>query len=116
MKSKLPDIYLKQAMYLEDEGRFKEAEQCFIKARYDNSEFHDSDFVLKFLKVSSVHFATLKSSFLYFSKPKEAVLMYVHSQNWEAAQKVAEEHDPDSVADVLVGQARHAFEAREFQK
>lgn len=50
------------------------------------------------------------------SKPKEAVLMYVHSQDWEAAQRVAEEHDPDSVADVLVGQARHAFEAREFQK
>lgn len=50
------------------------------------------------------------------SKPKEAVLMYVHSQNWEAAQRVAEEHDPDSVSDVLVGQARHAFEAREFQK
>lgn len=42
--------------------------------------------------------------------------MFVHSQNWEAAQRVAEEHDPDSVADVLVGQARHAFEAREFQK
>lgn len=34
MKSKMPDIYLKQAMYLEDEGRFKEAEQCFIKARF----------------------------------------------------------------------------------
>jgi len=32
MKSKLPDIYLKQAMYLEDEGRFADAEQCFIKA------------------------------------------------------------------------------------
>lgn len=42
--------------------------------------------------------------------------MYVHSQDWEAAQRVAEEHEPDSVADVLVGQARHAFEAREFQK
>jgi len=42
--------------------------------------------------------------------------MYVHSQNWGAAQRVAEEYDPDSVADVLVGQARHAFEAREFQK
>lgn len=33
MKSKLPDIHLKQAMYLEDEGRFQEAEQSFIKAR-----------------------------------------------------------------------------------
>lgn len=42
--------------------------------------------------------------------------MFVHNQNWDAAQRVAEAHDPDSVADVLVGQARFAFEHREFQK
>ena len=29
---------------------------------------------------------------------------------------MAEEYDPDSVADVLVGQARFAFEEKEFQK
>jgi hypothetical protein len=29
---------------------------------------------------------------------------------------VAEEYDPDSVSDVLVGQARYAFEMKEFQK
>lgn len=40
----------------------------------------------------------------------------MHNQNWDAAQRVAEAHDPDSVADVLVGQARFAFEQREFQK
>jgi len=39
MKSKLPDIYLKQAMYLEDEGKFQEAEQCFIKARLVRSRW-----------------------------------------------------------------------------
>lgn len=39
-------------------------------------------------------------------KAKEAVLMYVHQQNWDAAQKVAELHCPESVADVLVGQVR----------
>ena len=44
MKNKMPDIHLKYAMFLEDEGKFKEAETEFIKA----------------------------------SKPKEAVLMYVH--------------------------------------
>ncbi|XP_070555163.1 intraflagellar transport protein 172 homolog [Ptychodera flava] len=82
MKNKMNDIYLKHAMYLEDEGKFKEAEAEFIKA----------------------------------GKPKEAVLMYVHNQDWDSAQHVAEEHDPDSVADVLVGQARFAFEQKEFQK
>ncbi|XP_071962115.1 intraflagellar transport protein 172 homolog [Antedon mediterranea] len=81
-KNKIPEIHLKHAMYLEDEGRFKDAEAAFIKA----------------------------------GKPKEAVLMYVHSQDWDAAQRVAEKHDPDSVADVLVGQARFAFEQKDFQK
>ena len=32
MKDKLPDIYLKHAMFLEDEGKFQEAEREFIKA------------------------------------------------------------------------------------
>ena len=31
-KNKLPEIHLKHAMYLEDEGRFHEAEAEFIKA------------------------------------------------------------------------------------
>ncbi|XP_015754892.1 PREDICTED: intraflagellar transport protein 172 homolog [Acropora digitifera] len=70
MKSKLPDIHLKYAMFLEDEGKFSEAEKEFIKA----------------------------------GKSKEAVLMYVHNQDWDSAQRVAEENDPDSVTDVLVGQ------------
>ena len=41
---------------------------------------------------------------------------YVHNQDWNSAQRVAEDYDPDSVSDVLVGQARHAFEQKEFQK
>lgn len=41
---------------------------------------------------------------------------FVHNQDWEAAQRVAEAHDPDSVADVLVGQARGALEEKDFQK
>ena len=32
MKNKMPDIHLKHAMFLEDEGKFKEAENEFIKA------------------------------------------------------------------------------------
>ncbi|KAJ7341442.1 hypothetical protein JRQ81_005540 [Phrynocephalus forsythii] len=41
---------------------------------------------------------------------------YAHAQNWEAAQRVAEAHDPDSVVVVLVGQADSAFKQKEFQK
>nr|CAB3255301.1 intraflagellar transport protein 172 homolog [Phallusia mammillata] len=82
LKTKMPDIHLKYAMYLEDEGKFAEAEAEFIKA----------------------------------VKPKEAVLMYVHNQDWDSAQRVAIAHDPDSVNDVLIGQARVAFEQKEFQQ
>ncbi|BFY99323.1 hypothetical protein BsWGS_02362 [Bradybaena similaris] len=82
MKEKLPDVHLKHAMFLEDEGKFQEAELEFIKAQ----------------------------------RPKEAVLMYVHNQDWDSAQRVAEAHDKDSVADVLVGQARFAFEEKDFTK
>ena len=32
MKEKLPDVHLKHAMFLEDEGKFAEAEQEFVKA------------------------------------------------------------------------------------
>ena len=41
---------------------------------------------------------------------------YVHNQDWDSAQRVAEEHDPDSVSDVLVGQARFAFDEKDYQK
>uniref|UniRef100_A0A8C4PL37 Intraflagellar transport 172 n=1 Tax=Equus asinus TaxID=9793 RepID=A0A8C4PL37_EQUAS len=82
LKHKTPEIHLRFAMYLEDEGKFEEAEAEFIRA----------------------------------GKPKEAVLMFVHNQDWEAAQRVAEAHDPDSVAEVLVGQARGALEEKDFQK
>ncbi|XP_025050082.1 intraflagellar transport protein 172 homolog [Alligator sinensis] len=82
MKHKMPEIHFKYATFLEDEGKFEEAEEEFVKA----------------------------------GKPKEAVLMYVHNQNWDAAQRVAEAHDPESVADVLVGQARCAFEQKEFPR
>ena len=70
LRSKVPDIHLKRALYLEDEGKFEEAEGDFVSA----------------------------------GRPKEAVLMHVHQQNWDSAQRVAELHCPDSVADVLVGQ------------
>ncbi|KAK2889898.1 intraflagellar transport protein 172 homolog isoform X2 [Channa argus] len=81
-KEKIPEIHLKHAIYLEDEGKFPEAEVEFIKA----------------------------------GKPKEAVFMYVHNKDWTNAQRVAEGHDPESVSEVLVGQAKFCFEQKDFQK
>ena len=82
MQEKTEDVHYKYAMALEDEGKYKEAEAQFIKAK----------------------------------KAKEAVLMHVHNQDWDSAQRVAEEHDPDSVSDVLIGQAKVAFESKDYTK
>ena len=61
-------------------------------------------------------FAEAEKHFVKAKKPKEAVLMYVHNQDWDSAQRVAEQHDTDSVSDVLVGQAKVAFESKDYAK
>ncbi len=61
-------------------------------------------------------FRDAETHFVKADKPKEAVLMYVHAQDWESAQRVAEASDPDSVGDVLIGQAKVAFESGDFQR
>jgi len=76
MKSKLPEVHLKHAMFLEDEGRFKEAEAEFITAK----------------------------------KPKEAIDMYMHQQEWISAMRVAENHEPSAIDDVLCAQAKSMAE------
>eukprot|EP00002_Diphylleia_rotans_P027200 TRINITY_DN5444_c0_g1_i2.p1 TRINITY_DN5444_c0_g1~~TRINITY_DN5444_c0_g1_i2.p1 ORF type:complete len:1218 (+),score=289.45 TRINITY_DN5444_c0_g1_i2:1863-5516(+) len=80
MKSKLPDVHLKFAMYLEDEGRFKEAEEEFILA----------------------------------GKPREAIDMYTHNQDWTSAERVAGAHDVDAMNDIMVAKARVALERKDF--
>lgn len=60
---------------------------------------------------------TIEASVLYSASSVSSILgRFVHNQDWEAAQRVAEAHDPDSVAEVLVGQARGALEEKDFQK
>jgi len=74
MEKKLGEVHLKYALYLEDEGRFGEAETHFVKAE----------------------------------KPKEAIDMFVHQQDWDAAMRVAENHDPSSIAEVICAEAKVA--------
>ena len=47
-------------------------------------------------------------------KTTQVIIMcrYVHTQDWNSAQRVAQNHDPDSVNDVLIGQAQVAFEQK----
>ncbi|KAL0271339.1 UNVERIFIED_CONTAM: hypothetical protein PYX00_008457 [Menopon gallinae] len=73
---KIPTIHYKYALALEDDGKFSEAEEHFIKA----------------------------------GKPKEAISMYIHMKMWDKAEQVAENHDRDSISEVLVLQAKDAVE------
>ncbi|XP_050306348.1 intraflagellar transport protein 172 homolog [Anthonomus grandis grandis] len=59
-------------------------------------------------------FAEAETEFVLADKPKEAVLMYVHAQNWIAALRVAESHLPASVPEVLHAQACHCFKEKQF--
>ncbi|WIA40104.1 hypothetical protein OEZ86_013511 [Tetradesmus obliquus] len=79
-KAKLPDVHLKYAMFLEDSGRFQEAEGEFLNA----------------------------------GKPREAIDMYLHNQDWDAAMRVAEQSDPTAVMDILAAQASAAAAAQQF--
>lgn len=41
---------------------------------------------------------------------------YVDNKDWANAERVAENHDPESIPDVLVGQAKFSLDQKEFQK
>jgi intraflagellar transport protein 172 len=82
LPSKLPDVHLKHALFLEDEENFEEAEREFIRAE----------------------------------KPREAVDMYVHNKDWQNALRVAELHDPESISEVFVAQARSCMEDQNVKR
>eukprot|EP00742_Colponemidia_sp_Colp-10_P004835 GILJ01005162.1.p1 GENE.GILJ01005162.1~~GILJ01005162.1.p1 ORF type:complete len:1182 (-),score=172.76 GILJ01005162.1:116-3661(-) len=81
-KTKLPEVHLKHALRLEDDQRFKEAEEEFIKA----------------------------------NKPKEAIDMYIHQQDWLSAMRVAENHEPASISEVWLAQARAAEQRKDLAR
>ncbi|KAJ8965104.1 hypothetical protein NQ317_005365, partial [Molorchus minor] len=79
-------------------------------------------------KVSEVHlkyamaleddgkFAEAEAEFIQAGKPKEAVLMYVHAQNWINALRIAETHEPLAVPEVLQAQAGQCFKDKQFSE
>jgi intraflagellar transport protein 172 len=82
LKSKVPEVHLKHALFLEDEEKFEEA----------------------------------KDEFLNTGKPREAIDMFIHQQDWASATRVAESYEPAALPDVLVAQARSAVSSNDFQR
>ncbi|VDN00883.1 unnamed protein product [Thelazia callipaeda] len=61
------------------------------------------------LKEAEVHY-------IEGGKSKEAVMMYVHDQDWESAERIAKEYCPDMLAGVYIQQARLAIEEKDFPR
>lgn len=61
-------------------------------------------------------FSEAEAEFILAEKPKEAVLMYVHNQNWINALRVAESYEPNAVSEVLQAQAAECFNNKEFSE
>lgn len=61
-------------------------------------------------------FSEAEAEFILAEKPKEAVLMYIHNQNWINALRVAESYEPNAVPEVLQAQAAQCFKNKEFSE
>lgn len=117
MKSKLPDVHLKHAMFLEDEGRFKEAEEEFINAKkpkeaidmythqkdwdnalriadnYDPSSRGDVMLAKARSFVEKKDMRGAESLFIEAGKPDMAVKAYKDARMWDDAIRVAKAHE-----------------------
>ncbi|XP_026675781.1 intraflagellar transport protein 172 homolog [Diaphorina citri] len=61
-------------------------------------------------------FNEAETQFIKANKPKEAISMYIHNQDWENAERIANEHDPTSIGDILLNQSKCEFENENFSK
>ncbi|VDM11557.1 unnamed protein product [Wuchereria bancrofti] len=59
-------------------------------------------------------FEKAEMHYIESGKSKEAILMYVHDQDWENAERIAKKHSPEILSDVYIRQARMAIEQKDF--
>ena len=57
-------------------------------------------------------FEEAKDEFIQAGKPREAIDMFVHQQDWNSATRVAQSYEPAALPDVLVAQARSAVSGK----
>ncbi|VEN45242.1 unnamed protein product, partial [Callosobruchus maculatus] len=61
-------------------------------------------------------FSEAETEFIKAKKPKEAILMYIHAQNWINALRIAEKYEPEAVPEVLQAQASQCFKDKQFSE
>ncbi|KAL3102659.1 hypothetical protein niasHT_029470 [Heterodera trifolii] len=79
---RLPLVQQKFAEKLEDDGKFEQAEEMYLKA----------------------------------GKAREAVLMHMHHGQWEAAERIAQEHSAEQLPELFVRRAKAELEEKEYAK
>lgn len=121
-KYKLPEVHLKYALHLEDENRFQEAEEEFIKANkpqeainmYEHKEdWHSALSVArqfapekvnevflnqaKFYLERNHDYAKAEQAFINAKEPDKAISMYQEAKEFGHALRVANRHAPHLV-------------------
>ena len=124
--SKLPEIHLKHALYLEDEERYKDAEAEFINASkpreaidmyvhqqgwadamrvadtYDPSAVPDVYAAQARAAADARDYAKAEELFLLGSKPELALAMYQEAAMWPEALALTQRHLPHKLSEVSV--------------
>lgn len=59
-------------------------------------------------------FERAEEEFIKANKPKEAIDMYIHQQDFEQGMKVAEQHEPAAIADVQEAKGRKLAQSSQF--
>ncbi|XP_076397740.1 intraflagellar transport protein Oseg2 isoform X2 [Megachile rotundata] len=59
-------------------------------------------------------FSEAEKEFIKAERTMEAVQMYIHNRDWEAAEDVAQSINQDAVAQVLIARANEAAEAQDY--
>jgi intraflagellar transport protein 172 len=120
-KYKLPEVHLKYALHLEDENRFKEAEEEFIKANkpqeainmYEHKQdwhsalsvarqYHPESVNKVFLNQAKFYlerrdFAKSEQAYINAKEPEKAINMYQEARMYGEALRVANKHAPHLV-------------------
>jgi len=123
-KYKEQDVYLKYALFLEDEKRYKEAEEAFIKANkpteaigmYEHQkdwhsalqvarQYHPESVKTVFLNQAKFFldrrdFAKAEGCFINAKDPESAVNMYMEERMYGEALRVANKHAPHLVFEI----------------
>lgn len=134
LPKKLPDVYLKYALLLEDDEKYDQAEEQFLRAGKPKeaiemfihvsdwksalrvAENHDSSAIPTVYvahateRVAAKAYGEAEDLYLAASKPEQALAMYQDAEMWQDAIRIAQKHLPHRTAEL--NSMYHSAQAR----